>query len=305
MNDDRYLGYSAALQEQATFTRLFNDPAEIRGLFNDLIDSGHSSRGVESMAATVGMLRHRLPVLTPIFWSKDFPIPDLGDEPFEFTVTPDRFPTKNGFLFFEQPLRPMPEQSDYVIGSICWFPVESDTIRRPNMYGFAMFEPTSSLETFTGILMYGIGELAPGRLFQKEDTHIVDEEISGPGRALTRNQYVVRLMNYCLTFMNQRVEAETTSAPANRDARKAAKRAGYEPNDVLIVQYRRAVKPTEPAEPTGRHISVQYEVGGHWRLQPCGPGRKTIRRVWVSEHKRGPEGAPPSPAKKKLLVMVR
>ena len=41
-----------------------------------------------------------------------------------------------------------------------------------------------------------------------------------------------------------------------------------------------------------REYHHRWQVRGHWRTQPCGPGREQLRRVWVPEHTKGPEGAP-------------
>ena len=40
-----------------------------------------------------------------------------------------------------------------------------------------------------------------------------------------------------------------------------------------------------------REYHHRWQVRGHWRTQPCGPGREQLRRVWVPEHTKGPEGA--------------
>lgn len=41
----------------------------------------------------------------------------------------------------------------------------------------------------------------------------------------------------------------------------------------------------------GRKIKVRFRVRGHWRAQPCGPGRRDIRPVWVKDHEKGPSAA--------------
>lgn len=39
-------------------------------------------------------------------------------------------------------------------------------------------------------------------------------------------------------------------------------------------------------------LSVRYMVRGHWRLQPCGPGRTERRYVHIEPHWKGPDCAP-------------
>lgn len=43
---------------------------------------------------------------------------------------------------------------------------------------------------------------------------------------------------------------------------------------------------------TGKKITVQSVVTGHWKSQPHGPGRKERKRIFVSPYWRGPEDAP-------------
>lgn len=42
----------------------------------------------------------------------------------------------------------------------------------------------------------------------------------------------------------------------------------------------------------GPHHSHRWVVRGHWRWQPCGPGRKDRRLTWVRPHIKGPDDAP-------------
>lgn len=41
-----------------------------------------------------------------------------------------------------------------------------------------------------------------------------------------------------------------------------------------------------------RTYSVRWVVRGHWRLQPCGPGRTPRRLVFINPYLTGPENAP-------------
>lgn len=85
-----------------------------------------------------------------------------------------------------------------------------------------------------------------------------------------------------------------------------------EPPSVRVIALRRSEKrPAEPGEsttevttPTGRKLTVRSVVSGHPRLQPCGPGRKDRKLIWINPFIRGPEGAP-LVEHKKVYAVVR
>ncbi|MBI4918178.1 MAG: hypothetical protein HY825_20240 [Acidobacteria bacterium] len=41
-----------------------------------------------------------------------------------------------------------------------------------------------------------------------------------------------------------------------------------------------------------RAYKVRWIVRGHWRNQPCGPGRMQRELIWICPYWKGPEGAP-------------
>jgi len=66
--------------------------------------------------------------------------------------------------------------------------------------------------------------------------------------------------------------------------------------DVTAVRLRRG-RESEPSEPAGRGLSVQFTVRGHWRNQhfaSLGPADdpNSHRQIWISPYIKGPEGAP-------------
>jgi len=44
-------------------------------------------------------------------------------------------------------------------------------------------------------------------------------------------------------------------------------------------------------DPTGRTLRCHFQVIGHWRDQPCGEGKKDIKRIWIKPHWKGPDTA--------------
>ena len=67
------------------------------------------------------------------------------------------------------------------------------------------------------------------------------------------------------------------------------------PAAVQVVALRELVRPrqaTSPGEHPGQQHAYRWMVSGHWRQQPCGPGRSLRKPVWVTPHIKGPAGAP-------------
>ena len=87
--------------------------------------------------------------------------------------------------------------------------------------------------------------------------------------------------------------ADVTLAMPPRAARRRAERAGRSP-EVRVVNLRRTVYEGAGVAPpgTGHGPRVRFPVRGHWRNQPCGPGRTLRRPVFVAPHIKGPLGAP-------------
>ena len=67
-----------------------------------------------------------------------------------------------------------------------------------------------------------------------------------------------------------------------------------EPSTVTIIELRRPLNAARDETPgtSGRQYQRRWWVGGHWRQQPCGPGRAQRKPIWISPHIKGPEEAP-------------
>lgn len=62
--------------------------------------------------------------------------------------------------------------------------------------------------------------------------------------------------------------------------------------------------PTERAE-GARHYSCRWIVKGHPRLQPCGPGRKDRKLIWIDAYPAGPEDKPLKTKTTTVYAVVR
>jgi len=81
----------------------------------------------------------------------------------------------------------------------------------------------------------------------------------------------------------------------DRDLVRAYSRAGREPCEVLLVDLRRRYVPNQGSNPEAdlnRQYRHRWVVSGHWRDQACGKEWSERKRIWVSDHVKGPDGAP-------------
>lgn len=96
-----------------------------------------------------------------------------------------------------------------------------------------------------------------------------------------------------------------------RHARKRYEKEFKEPPTVRVIALRKADKSiseehVETIDAAGkRHLKVRHVVSGHHRLQPCGPGRKDIKLIWIDSYVKGPEDAPFQPPREKVFAVIR
>jgi hypothetical protein len=103
-------------------------------------------------------------------------------------------------------------------------------------------------------------------------------------------QQVVALVWTFLHFCGQTV----TTMDDERPARPAARRWRDMPIPKMVTVVRLRRSSTRQENMGGGNVTWHHRwlVRGHWRLQPCGPGRTERRPVWVHEHVKGPDGLP-------------
>lgn len=102
---------------------------------------------------------------------------------------------------------------------------------------------------------------------------------------------IIRLVHAFWLLLNQTVTA-VAAQPLPSSHAKRARRASLQP-EVTVVKLRRVVYPeSEGHEPGSVNWTKRWIVRGHWRWQPCGPGRSQRRRIWVNPFVKGPEDAP-------------
>lgn len=80
-----------------------------------------------------------------------------------------------------------------------------------------------------------------------------------------------------------------------RDAQNEMKLAKLPPVHVVALRKSAATERTEPAGehvPGSREYHCRWIVHGHPRRQPCGPGRKDRKLIWIEAHPAGPADKP-------------
>lgn len=94
-----------------------------------------------------------------------------------------------------------------------------------------------------------------------------------------------------LCFLLRQRVADTETVMPDRATRRRAQREGKEPPPVRVISIR-GVEHGGTAGDGQREYRHRWMVRGHWRMQPCGPGRALRRPTWVVPHIAGPDGAP-------------
>lgn len=111
-------------------------------------------------------------------------------------------------------------------------------------------------------------------------------------------------------WMKQRILVAETGH-IERHARKRIQREHKlaDPPSVQVIALRRSYRePSGVETPRGeggsREYSCRWIVGGHPRLQKCGPGLKDVKLIWIDPYPKGPEGKPLR-VRKRVYAVVR
>lgn len=104
------------------------------------------------------------------------------------------------------------------------------------------------------------------------------------------------------TLLGQRQVAEEGDLRPPRSAVRRAERAGVRPSV-------RVIRLPQVARTSGGSSTVQWQhrwvVSGHWRQQPWGLARRSIRAVWIAPHLKGPSDKPLLAQAHRLFVAGR
>lgn len=134
------------------------------------------------------------------------------------------------------------------------------------------------------------GDLEPAQVSMVES----DEPFSQSSFAIKQDRAtapIVQLIGATWLLMQQPTISEIKRT--NRGKGHRGKQP-VEINDVQIINLRTLARDdTEPRKQEGtREYHHRWVVGGHWRQQACGPGRKQRKPVFILPYVKGPEDAP-------------
>lgn len=99
-----------------------------------------------------------------------------------------------------------------------------------------------------------------------------------------------RSLMSALLLINQPLSC-TSLTSANRASQRRIARVGLPVDDVRVIALRNIPR-AHVDGPEDREWLHRWIVRGHWRRQPCGPGRQERRPIWIEPHIKGPEDAP-------------
>lgn len=137
--------------------------------------------------------------------------------------------------------------------------------------------------------------------FWRPEDRIGPSELQREG-AVTGSWNVARWLFGVWALMAETVSASELVRPP-RPAARRAERAKVLPTVNVVTLRHEAREVMDPG--SGTPLQWRSRVSGHWRNQPCGPGFSEVRRIWISDHERGPEAAPYRPSKGTVYRLAR
>lgn len=148
----------------------------------------------------------------------------------------------------------------------------------------------------------------PGGQYEKQ-AHIIGEEAT----MLVVAELSLFFLMSCLWFKQTvpgKAKLSQTDGHIERHARKRYQKelkVDALPR-VRVIALRKSAASLEPAEKgdgTKSHLHVRFVVAGHARLQPCGPGHKDRKLIWVDSFLKGPDDAPFKASGPRVHAVVR
>lgn len=322
--------YSEALEQQLALGRRLGHP-EGRRVLADLVCS---MGGDANMAqAILTPLLYALAAGEPYYWSPSTcalvahggaVLPDT------WVLTPDTVSARSGFFWFADglplhtpgywdgaaPVRAMAwtglddmDNGDGTSGEMML--VHSREPVLPDKLRIAFFVEGDRALTPVTFVDWAIGDSLATTLTAVDVAARYRYERDGganwPGAPNPRLLAKLRYFGAALAFLQQEITVAPRQA-ALRACRRRLARDGWEHIPLIrVVELRRRRGDVSGASGPGAPVDwhCQWVVSGHWRQQPCGPGRVERRTRWVLPHLKGPEGKPLKPPSTKVFAVIR
>lgn len=136
-------------------------------------------------------------------------------------------------------------------------------------------------------------------------------ELLGPAETLKCIAELSLFFLQACVWFKQRVVVPV-DGHVERHARKRLQKEHKlkEPPQVKVIALRRSVRETDTTHTNGhtgerKYTKWRWVVDGHNRLQPCGPGRKDRKLIWIDAYPKGPENAPFKAKAQKVYAVIR
>lgn len=238
----------------------------------------------------------------------------------DWTLHADDLPARNGFCWFATPL-PLPDAPHNQYGpvrALGWVqgfdtstlpaapePIAGGLVNLPPDLGpqaiqlmFWQLDAKDELYPTTSV-RWTVGMTLSDLL-----TGLVAARPSYAGDARIRHK--VALVGAAWALLGQRL-LRASPAPIARASRRRVERQGWHMEPVVrVVELRRTEhQPAATESIASVDWHCRWMVAGHWREQPCGPGRVLRRPTWVLPYVKGPEDKPLKPPSTKVFAVVR
>lgn len=202
-------------------------------------------------------------------------------------------PTERGVLCWAKPADHLPwtadSQTDVPWDAVSWW-TRSD--------GLLQIQPLSRLSVHPELLEpFGVGHpplwAAATTILVDPSMPRTDEETGAPtaSRWLSIVGAAWLLMGQPAIATRRTIEDSRTGQPSAPPV-ALSEHTLSSPSAVSIIELRRPAKPGANQQGSDRRYRRRWWVEGHWRQQPCGPGRSQRRPTWIAPYVKGPDEAP-------------
>lgn len=243
----------------------------------------------------------------------------------EWSLTPDMFPTPDGFAYFARPIQlPITPEDDghpSLLHAIAWVQAEESHSPAANDGSIYQLEKRHGGELSIGVAVSfmvqahqgmdyieptGVSLMRYGSSFGEITGKIPEMEQSGRVQNGAKLHAKLSVLGALLLFIAQKLVISTPE-PVDRATRRAAQREQRpEPAPIRVIRLRRVVYESGHKTPGGSvDWAWQWAVRGHWRQQAFGPNHSLRRPQWISAYWKGPEDAPAKPVPASIFVVDR
>lgn len=214
--------------------------------------------------------------------------------PMDVSLTRELVPVPFGLAFFESTLKGTEamDGGEFVpMDAVHWYPcrrIGTDGVEHHelNIDFYSSVSNPGIRFVYIGGSQWGIDDLIT-KLSDPPNAGVVSEEVREQSFMEDR-----RLLISLLGLIASPGVTDATEYHPNRAERRRSERSGIDLDAVRVINLRGSRTEGGDDSAAESRYHNRWMVSGHWRSQPCGPGRSLRRPVWIAPHVKGPEGAP-------------